>query len=172
MSDFIIREETPQDTQAIWQLTKLAFEGMSFSDGDEQEVVDRLRACGALTLSLVAEAEVGGEILGQITFSPAVNEDGTGPWYALGPVSVSPLRQGQGIGAALINEGLSQLSALGALGCILTGNPVYYRRFGFEVSGEHSPPNEPAEYFQLKLLSDHEPGGRFSFHEAFYGEVE
>ena len=39
------------------------------------------------------------------------------------------------VGAAVIEAGLAQIRSWGALGCILTGNPVYYRRFGFELAG-------------------------------------
>ena len=60
---------------------------------------------------------------------------------------------------------------MGALGCILTGDPNYYDRFGFQVNPENSPDSEPAEFFQLKLLEGNQPKGKFSFHEAFYGDV-
>ena len=97
--------------------------------------------------------------------------DGSAPWFALGPVSVEPDRQGEGIGGALIRAGLSAIEAEGALGCILTGNPEYYTRFGFVVSPSHCPPEEPGEYFHLKLLGAVEAQGQFAFHSAFYGPV-
>lgn len=121
-------------------------------------------------MSLVAVED--GELVGQVTFSPVTAGDGSSSWFALGPVSVTPDRQSDGIGAKLINAGLQRIQETGALGCVLTGNPVYYNRFGFDVSGEHSPENEPAKYFQLKLLQGEKPTGRFAFHPAFYGEVE
>tara|TARA_R110002073_G_scaffold61577_3_gene154782 strand:+ start:4579 stop:5091 length:513 start_codon:yes stop_codon:yes gene_type:complete len=165
-----IREEHQSDIDAIHLLTEEAFRPMPFAGGDEQDVIVRLRACGALTLSLVAVS--AGGVVGQITFSPATAEDKSSPWFALGPVSVAPDRQGEGIGGQLINAGLELIDAMGALGCILTGNPVYYSRFGFMVSAKHSPENEPGEYFQLKLLAGKSPLGRFAFHDAFYGEVK
>jgi len=58
-----------------------------------------------------------------------------------------------------------------ALGCILTGNPDYYRRFGFEFSNANCPDNEPEEHFMVKLLSTEKPTGRFAFHETFYGDA-
>ena len=57
---------------------------------------------------------------------------------------------------------------LGALGCILTGNPAYYKRFGFEIAAANCPENEPQEYFMLKTLNGEHPEGRFKFHEVFY----
>lgn len=164
-----IRPEKQEDARAIHGLTALAFRDMPFADGDEQDVIDRLRSTGALTLSLVAVDD--GEIVGQVTFSPAVNSDGSGPWFALGPVAVLPARQSQGIGSQLIREGLARITALGALGCILTGNPAYYQRFGFVAAPGNAPLVEPAEYFMLNLFRGRLPEGRFSFHPAFYGDT-
>lgn len=161
-----VRFETAADIAGIHRLTELAFRGRPYADGDEQEVIDRLRDSGALTISLVGyEAE---QLVGQITFSPAEITDSSEPWFALGPVSVTPNRQGDGIGARLIAAGIAELEKLGALGCILTGNPSYYQRFGFEAAPNSVPTNEPAEFFMLKLLAGPKPNGRFSFHPAFY----
>ncbi len=166
-----IRAETPADRAAIYNLTQAAFEGQPYADGDEQDVIDRLRDRDALTLSLVALQ--GQTIVGQVTFSPAQHDDGSGPWFALGPVAVWPQHQGQGIGGALIRAGLEDLRTRGALGCILTGNPAYYERFGFAPAGAHAPANEPAEYFMIKPLAASSiaatPISRFTFHPAFYG---
>lgn len=163
-----LRAEQPQDLPGIHQLTRLAFSGRPYAGGDEQDVIDRLRRAGALTLSLVAE--VDGQLVGQVTFSPAQLSDGSGPWFALGPVSVLPEFQGKGIGAALIRKGLTQIQAGGALGCILTGNPDYYRRFGFELAPRNTPAEEAPEYFMLKLLGAPAADGVFAFHPGFYGE--
>ncbi len=62
---------------------------------------------GALSISLVAE--INGQIVGHIAFSPITASDGTKDWYGLGPVSVLPDHQKQGAGKALINNGLSLL---------------------------------------------------------------
>lgn len=162
-----VRLETAADVGKIRTLTELAFRGKPYAGGDEQDVVDRLRSCQALTLSLVAIEQ--DELVGQITFSPATVADASQPWFALGPVSVAPDHQGKGIGALLIEQGLAQIVKLGALGCILTGNPDYYQRFGFELAPANAPTNEPAEFFMLKLLGGSKPAGRFAFHSAFYG---
>ncbi len=162
----IIRPEAADDHRAIFQLTEAAFRGRPYADGDEQEVVDRLRAAGALFVSLVAERD--GEVVGHIAFSPMVAADGSSPWFALGPVSVLPAWQGQGIGAALIVEGLARIAAEGALGCALTGNPDYYRRFGFVLAPANVPANEPVEFFMLKPLRGAAPDGALGFHSAFY----
>ncbi|MEM7220821.1 MAG: N-acetyltransferase [Pseudomonadota bacterium] len=165
-----LRPEQAADQPAIHALTQRAFADMPYADGDEQEVVDRLRRVGALTLSLVAweRSAAGEQLVGQVTLSPAVCDDGSAPWFALGPISVEPARQSLGIGGQLMRAALDDLRGRGALGCILTGNPAYYERFGFVVSPELAPTNEPGEYFMLHQLGTTKPAGRFRFHRAFY----
>jgi putative acetyltransferase len=169
MADFIIREEIASDKLAIRRITEAAFKDKPYAGGDEQDVIDRLRDSGALCLSLVMSD--GDKVVGQISFSPATFSDGSEPWFALGPVSVLPSRQGLGLGSSLINEGLTRINDMGALGCILTGNPEYYLRFGFELAAVNVPSNEQAEYFMLNLLGGDKAQGTFAFHKAFYGEA-
>jgi putative acetyltransferase len=90
----------------------------------EQFIVNALRAADALTISLVAE--VGTRVVDHIAFSPVTISDRSHNWYGLGPVSVLPEFQKQGIGKSIIHEGLSLLQALGAKSCVLVGDPEYY----------------------------------------------
>ncbi len=161
-----IRHERPQDAATIYALTEAAFTGMPFSDQTEARVIDGLRAAGALTLSLVAEE--GGDILGHVAFSPVTINGEAGDWYGLGPVSVWPDRQRAGVGQALIREGLRQLQALDAGGCVLLGAPAYYRRFGFEHDpGLYETTGAPPSAFQHLTLSGVRPSGEVRFHPAF-----
>jgi putative acetyltransferase len=73
-----------------------------------------------------------------------------------------------GIGSTLVRAGLQQILDLGANGCILTGNPAYYARFGFGVEPSNAPSGEPPEFFMVKLLSDVRPHGPILFHPAFH----
>lgn len=168
MSRHRIRPETAADAPAIRALTAAAFRGKPYAGGDEQDVIDRLRDAGELVRSLVAIE--GDAIVGQITFSRASAPGGEPGWYALGPVSVLPARQGAGIGAALVREGLAELRALGARGCVLTGDPTYYGRFGFTLAADNTPEGEPEAYFQMLCFDGSRPAGRFAFHRAFYGD--
>ena len=160
-----IRDERPEDIPTIFEIVREAFAGRPYADGDEQHLVNTMRDEGALSVSLVAE--MGGELIGHISFSPAEAADGSGPWFALAPVSVRPDVQLKGIGSALIHEGIERIVAMDAIGCTLTGNPNYYCRFGFEVSPGNVPPGEPAEYFQMVCFTDHVPEGPIHFHSVF-----
>lgn len=164
-SPCFIRPESPDDIEAISKVIILAFEGKPYAAGDEAELVLRLRDLGDLAASLVAVCE--GEVVGQICFSRAELEGRFCGWYALGPISVLPIYQGQGVGSALMREGLQRIADLGGEGCVLVGDPRYYCRFGFVVAPAHCPDHEPAQYFQVKQIGGKNPVGKFSFHPAF-----
>ncbi|WP_232034106.1 GNAT family N-acetyltransferase [Mycoavidus cysteinexigens] len=65
--------------------------------------------------------------------SPVTLSSGATGWYGLGPISVRPERQGQGIGSKLMKVALAELQRLGGLGCVVLGNLAYYGRFGFKA---------------------------------------
>jgi putative acetyltransferase len=161
----VIRPETTADAGAIREVTVAAFETLAISDHTEQFVIEALRAAKALSLSLVAEVE--GRVVGHIAFSPVTISDGTGDWYGLGPVSVLPGYQRQGIGKALMEEGLSRLRSLGARGCCLVGHPDYYRKFGFGNAPELVLEGVPPEFFFALPFDGPVPHGSVIFHEAF-----
>ena len=161
-----IRPEVEADHAAIFDLTRRAFAPMRFAAGNEQALIGVLRDLGALSLSLVAEHE--GEVVGHVALSPVTHESGEAGWFGLGPISVEPARQRQGVGGALIAEAKRWLSDREARGCILTGDPNYYPRHGFLPAPQHAPEAEPPEYFMVLSLSGGIPDGRFRFHPAFY----
>lgn len=163
----ILRPERASDIDAIRQLTETAFKSAPHADGTEHLIVDRLRAAGALALSLVAEAE--GVVVGHVAFSPVSLSDGSTDWYGLGPISVDPAHQGEGIGGKLINEGLERLKRLGAAGCVLLGDPAYYGRFGFVSGSQLTLDGVPPEYFMHVAFSPVYGGGTVSYHPGFYG---
>ena len=160
-----IRLERLGDETTIRVLTDTAFKGMRFSDDTEAEVIDGLRAAGALTLSLVATE--GEQILGHVAFSPITINGEAGDWYGLGPVSVWPDHQRKGIGQALIREGLRRLQTMNAGGCVLLGNPTYYGRFGFESDPDLHNLGAPPGAFQRLTLDGSRPRGEARFHPAF-----
>ena len=163
----IVRLEHKEDIDAIRALTETAFKTAPHADGTEHLIIDRLRAAGALTLSLVAEAD--GVVVGHVAFSPVTVSDGSAGWYGLGPISVDPSRQGEGIGGKLIHEGLERLKALGATGCVLLGDPAYYSRFGFAPDARLTLDGVPPEYFMRVAFSPVYGEGTVSYHPGFYG---
>lgn len=160
-----IRNETPQDAAGIRRLTDDAFRNATHSSGKEGEIVDALRAAKALTLSLVADE--GGAIVGHVAFSTVLIGGEDKGWHGLGPVSVLPVRQGEGIGGKLIREGLALLRGAGAKGCVLLGDPGYYGRFGFKTGPRLKLPGVPAQYFQCLPFGPDIPEGDVAYHMAF-----
>ncbi len=161
----LIRDEKSTDINSIFEITKAAFETMEISSHTEQYIVSALREAGVLTLSIVAE--VDGNVVGHIAFSPVTMSDGSPNWFGLGPVSVLPKYQKMGIGKALIEEGLARLKQMGAAGCCLVGHPEYYGKFGFVNSSVLAHKGVPTEVFFVLSFNGHTPQGYVTFHEAF-----
>ncbi len=161
----IIRNETASDIDAIAAVTRAAFAHHPYSNQTEQFIVAALRAARALTISLVAE--LGGRVVGHAAFSPVTLTDGSENWYGLGPLSVLPDCQRQGIGTALMREGLALLQARGAQGCLLVGDPLYYERFGFRNLPELTHEGVPPANLLALPFGPHPPRGVVTFHPAF-----
>lgn len=162
---FEIRHEDAGDAVSIRQMTESAFRLATHSSGTEGAIVDALRASGALTISLVAATE--DEIVGHAAFSPVTINGADMNWFGLGPVSVKPELQGQGIGGMLIRAGLDHLKSAGAAGCVVLGDPAYYRRFGFEHDPTLKYVGAPAEYFMQQSFGDSPASGNVAFHDGF-----
>lgn len=144
-----IRREAERDIPAIREVNRGAFDREV-----EARLVDDLRSEGYARLSLVAEE--GGRIVGHIMFSEAVIRTGRGEVaaLALGPVAVTPERQGQGIGSALVREGLDQCAQTLYRSVFLLGIPGYYPRFGFsaDLAGNLSSSYSGEAFMALELV--------------------
>jgi putative acetyltransferase len=121
-----IRAEKPGDVPAVREVNRLAF-----GREDEARLVDDLRNGTHARISLVASRE--DKTIGHVMFSALSieTEYGSVEALALAPVAVVPKAQGQGVGSALIREGLRRCRDLGYSIVIVVGEPDYYSRFGF-----------------------------------------
>jgi putative acetyltransferase len=160
-----IRNETAIDVPAIEALTISAFLNAPHTSHTEQFIVNALRKAGKLTISLVAVAD--GTIVGHVAVSPVSISDGASDWFGLGPISVMPEYQRRGVGSRLMREALRILPEHGAAGCVLLGEPRYYRRFGFQVDPNLILPDVPPEYFQAISFGSSRPHGMVSYDGAF-----
>ncbi len=118
----------------------------AFPTDAEARLVDALRHAGQGTLSLVAQ--VDGEIVGHVLFSPVTPGKGLG----LAPLAVKPAHQ-NGIAAALVREGLERCSGY----VVVLGEPAYYRRFGFRRARDFGLENEYGADEEFMVL-EREPG--------------
>jgi putative acetyltransferase len=164
----LIRDEVPGDAEAIHDLTERAFAPMRFSNGTEAGIIRRLRQAGDMILSLVAEEK--GQIIGHVAFSAVTIDGRQCGWFGLGPISVEPTRQRQGIGKALIAEGLAQLRQKDAEGCALIGNADVYRSSGFSSDGRLTYGDLDSRYVLSLAFSGGAPQGALGFAPAFQDE--
>ena len=161
----IIRKECISDINSISDVTIAAFKTLAISQNTEQFIINALRSANALTISLVAEIE--NEIVGHIAFSPVTISDGSLDWHGLGPISVLPRLHKQGIGKSLVYEGLLLLRNIGSKGCVLVGDPNYYKRFGFKNHPKLIHEGIPQEVFLVLPFNEEVPEGTVEFHKAF-----
>ena len=146
-----IRPETRLDLPAIRKINELAFGQVA-----EANLVDSLREHCRDILSLLAVDE--NEPVGHILFSPATIESETDTirGMALAPMAVLRDRQCEGIGSALVREGLERLQHSSCPYIIVLGHPEFYPRFGFEPASSHGVKCQwegvPDEAFMLAIL--------------------
>jgi putative acetyltransferase len=105
-----IRPATGGDVAAIDALLRRAFPAE-----DEARLVQRLCIDGDMVLTLVADDEETGALAGMVAFSRM-------------DVAIAGK---QGVGEALVQAGVAQLGAAGAMLVFVLGEPGYYERFGF-----------------------------------------
>lgn len=157
--------EQTGDVDAIAHLTEAAFRDAPHSSHTEHFIVNALRRGGQLTISLVARR--GEEIVGHVAISPITFSSGDAGWFGLGPVSVRPDCQRQGIGSKLVQTALADLRRAGGRGCVVLGDPAFYGRFGFRTCPGLEYPGVPQEYFQAMSFEGKVPVGVVRYHDAF-----
>lgn len=165
-----VRPEEPRDAAAVRRMNEAAFE-----QPDEADLVARLRARAAPYLAFVAVD--AGAVVGHIVFSP-MTFDPPQPGlsaFGLAPMAVPPSYQRQGIGSALVREGLAACRDAGADAVFVLGHPTYYPRFGFSptqdygIVGEYDAP--PEAFMAIELTPGALDGvtGTARYHPALAG---
>ena len=163
-----IRPEKNGDRNKTREINVAAFE----TDA-EAKLVDALRERCTSYISLVAE--VAGELVGHILFTPVelVDDSSSFKLMGLGPMAVMPKYQNKGIGSQLVKEGLEHCLRQGYDAVVVLGHPAYYPRFGFVPSVEYGITSEydvPDEVFMVRELKTNVLKGRsgvVKYHPAF-----
>ncbi len=134
--DASLREETPDDHQAIGELLRAAF-----GQSGEAELVDALRKEGDLAFGVVAI--VDGLIVGYAALS---RMRAPFPALGLGPVAVAAAYRRKGVASALVRRSLRQAQNDRWRAIFVLGDSAFYGRFGFRpelAAGFRSPYSGP-----------------------------
>jgi putative acetyltransferase len=140
-SEFEIRTHCSSDLVAILELYPNAF-----PDEDLRPLVADLLVEKTGVVSLIASVDelIVGHGLFTICRVSGRHEDVS----LLGPLVVAPRHQRQGMGSAMVREGLRLLSDAEVSSVYVLGDPNYYNRFGFLPHEQVVPPYAlPEEWF-------------------------
>ncbi len=148
-----IRVENPQDYLNIAEVNTLAF-----ARENEANLITEIRNSNFYIPKLSLVAEIDNNIVAHIMFSyiHLIGEERLRV-LSLAPVAVIPEFQKQGIGSALIRNGLEKADAMGEALAIVLGYPLFYNRFGFMSSviyGIQSPFDVPEDVFMVKTFKN------------------
>ncbi len=149
-----IRQERPSDYEVVKNLVKSAFESAEHTDGNEHNLVEKLRGSDGFVKELSLVAEENGEIIGHIVFTKAKMGEVEG--LALAPLSVSPNAQKKGVGTALMKAGHDIAKGLGYDIIVVLGSEKYYPKVGYRPAAElgiKAPFDVPNENFMAISLS-------------------
>ncbi len=124
-----IRPEDKNDFDEIHELIIDAFKSAEHTDGNEQNLVKKIRQSDEYIgdLSLLAIAD--NKIIGHIMFSELKLGDKRA--VALAPLSVQPEFQRMGVGRALISRAHEIATGQGYDFSIVLGSDLYYSKMGY-----------------------------------------
>ncbi|MFC4336639.1 GNAT family N-acetyltransferase [Salininema proteolyticum] len=166
----LIRHERPDDADAIADLHLAAF-------GEHGTVVNRIvERVRELEEPLSLVAADGDRVIGHVMFSTGwIDADRElVAVKVLSPIGVLPDRQREGVGAALIEEGVKELTEQGIPLVALEGDPRYYRLRGFRAASElflkRPSKRIPEQAFQVRELAEYRTWmtGRVVYSQAFW----
>jgi putative acetyltransferase len=127
-----IRETTPVDINDILYVEREAFQRDS-EVNITRDILSDPSAEPRVSLLAFFENQPVGHVLftrGYIEGNPRIEV------LFLAPLAVIPKFQKQGIGGALIKEGIARLSKMGVDLVFVIGHPEYYPRFGFSPASK------------------------------------
>jgi putative acetyltransferase len=164
-----IRPQTGDDAAGVADLLARAFTEEPAIVGLERALSRRSDSWGIVA---AAEDVVVGHV--RLTRGWVDAPDRVVEVLVLGPLSVAPEHQRQGIGGRLLTEALAEAERLEAPGVFLEGDPGYYGRQGWRPAAEIgvTPPSDriPAPGCQVVTLSRYDDTitGRLVYADTFW----
>ena len=176
--EIVLRLEREDDWREVELLTREAFWRKERIEKigvgcDEHYLAHTLRTAPEFVPELDFVAEVDGRLVGNVMYSMAyvLLPDGTRhDVLNLGPLSILPEFQKQGVGSALMRHSLKTAARLGYGAVIFFGHPSYYPRFGFKEAKEFNITtcngnNFPA-FMAMELIYGDLNGIKGTYHES------
>lgn len=168
--DIQIRQELLEDYQQVRELVRAAFVLAEHSDGNEHNLIERMRLSPEYIPELSLVAVSGDIILGHIMFSKI--SVGQSEAIALAPLSVRTDWQRKGIGKLLVTTGHRLAHKMGYSCSVVLGNPDYYSRFGYIKASNYgiiAPFEVKDDYYMVCELNKNcdIPKGSVKYSDAF-----
>lgn len=147
-NDILIRQETHKDFKEIISLILRSFsEGTDYSDGtDIIALVEEIRDSEYYIPELSFVAELDGKLVGHFLFSRFplsstpngvhIDDREEKNIVMLAPVAVHADHFHQGIGSAMLTQGIEKVRNAGYKGITVEGDYHFYNRIGFKTSSK------------------------------------
>ena len=168
IDSLVIRQEREGDSDEIRCVVKAAFDGAEHTDGDEHNLVDRLRDSAEYIPALSLVAEIDNEIVGYAMFSRIFI--GETEAIALAPLAVLPEFQNRGIGRARRKEGHRRTMDSKYPCSVILGYPEYYSKSGYIPAasfGITAPFDVPSQFYMVFPFKAGVPHGTVRYSRAF-----
>ena len=172
-----IRLENKKDYFEVENLIREAFYNVYRPGCFEHFVVHNLRNDKSfikeLDYVLIVDDKIIGNIvysLGKLKYDSGLEKD----ILTFGPVSILPLYQHKGYGEKLINYTMEKAYKLGFNEIVITGNPNYYKKYGFESASKYNiyyeglDKNEESPFFMIKIFDK----DKFKNSDAVYSDPD
>jgi predicted N-acetyltransferase YhbS len=156
-----IRLEEEKDYYEVENLTREAFWNLYRPGCFEHLVVHNLRKDKSFIKELDYVIEEDEKVIANIMYAKGnltLDNGKTEDILIFGPVSVGPAYQKKGYGSEIINFTLNKAKEFGYPAVLITGNPEYYKKFGFVSASKYEiyygemDKSEEAPFFMIKVL--------------------
>jgi len=166
-----IRQTAESEYSQTENITRESFWNLYKPGCVEHLILHNLRKSKSHIAELDLVAMSGNEIVGHIISTKAKVIDSQNKLHevlCVGPLSVLPEFQKQGIGSKLINKSIITARKSGHSGMILFGNPDYYHRFGFRNAVEYGITTKDGQNFEPFMALELFPNALATMSGKFY----
>lgn len=174
--DITIKNTNRENYFITENLTREAFWNLYKPGCDEHLALHNLRRRFSYISELDFIAVYNKQVIGHIISTTAKvvdSQDKENEILCVGPLSVLPEYQQQGIGSKLLIHSIEKAKKMNYNGMILFGDPDYYHRFGFknakeyEITTKENKNLEPFMALELKKNGLKNVSGKFFENDAF-----